>query len=914
MRKLIFVYLFLLFGILAVGSAVLGFMLARTKNIRESEEFTSFTLDLPSKVLDIRGDLITEYAGKEKREIIAFNDISPQLIHALLAREDRAFYTHPGFSVKAILRAIIGQVFKKNLGGGSTITQQAAGNLYADRTERSFKRKIIELWWAIQMERRYSKDEIMELYLNKVYFGSGNIHGVEAAAQFYCDASTKDLTPAEAAILVIQLSSPIYNNPFEYPNTARKIQSSVLEQMTKMGYLTADEAEASFESYWADFDYTRTNFSGFFAHDDKAPWFSEYVRRELESLMYGTMDYYTGGYTINTTCDLRHQNLAEKFLLPSIEKANRDVGNANSRDSSMLREYNNLTALLALCFDIPEIKTDSGRDKVIAMNYYRDEVNPVIDMFSLMFDVQTLQIVSKKGATKAREQKEKTTVEGALICLENDTGYITALIGGSEFTQANQFIRATQGKFQAGSSIKPFIYSAAIDARVITAGSQLSDTPTVFSNNAGVQYIPQNYSGKWHGQVLTYQALATSLNIPAVEVLRRAGFDAVIDRIVNLTGITDSTRIKDNFPRVYPLALGFSSFTPLEMAKAYAVFENGGRRVDPIAILNIEGRDGTILLDVERDLRIEQRKLGSAMQVISPQNAFIMTDIIKYTVTNGSISAATNRGKKFTYKDQKTGKYFVMPVAGKTGTAQNWSDVWTIGFSPYYTTAVWFGFDRGGLSLGMHNEAASLAAPVWANFMYEIHKDKTYRNFVRPETGLSYAQVCQKSGQLMTPACVDGSVGLYFLSGTEPTEKCTYHTSVQNLQDLGIQRIREGFGDFSGGTGDIDDDGLIIDPSIYLTPEELKNLQDANSEMSLEDILKESGVHDLPGVKVEVIPVQPGQGEASGAGATPAPTGTTPESGAPPEAGTPSTPGASTPPTTPEAGTPPPTPGTVPTP
>ena len=166
----------------------------------------------------------------------------------------------------------------------------------------------------------------------------------------------------------------------------------------------------------------------------------------------------------------------------------------------------------------------------------------------------------------------------------------------------------------------------------------------------------------------------------------------------------------------------------------------------------------------------------------------------------------------------------------------------------------------------------------------------------------------------MTPACVDGSVGLYFLSGTEPTEKCTYHTSVQNLQDLGIQRIREGFGDFSGGTGDIDDDGLIIDPSIYLTPEELKNLQDANSEMSLEDILKESGVHDLPGVKVEVIPVQPGQGEASGAGATPAPTGTTPESGATPEAGTPSTPGASTPPTTPEAGTPPPTPGTVPTP
>ena len=307
--------------------------------------------------------------NRENRICIPYSTLSPHLVHALVATEDIRFYDHSGIDFFALGRAFIkrGLLGKASAGGGSTITQQAAGNLYADRPERSFKRKIIELWWAIQMERRYSKDEIMELYLNKVYFGSGNIHGVEAAAQFYCDASTKDLTPAEAAILVIQLSSPIYNNPFEYPNTARKIQSSVLEQMTKMGYLTADEAEASFESYWADFDYTRTNFSGFFAHDDKAPWFSEYVRRELESLMYGTMDYYTGGYTINTTCDLRHQNLAEKFLLPSIEKANRDVGNANSRDSSMLREYNNLTALLALCFDIPEIKTDSGRDKVITV-------------------------------------------------------------------------------------------------------------------------------------------------------------------------------------------------------------------------------------------------------------------------------------------------------------------------------------------------------------------------------------------------------------------------------------------------------------------------------------------------------------------------------------------------------------------
>lgn len=868
MRKLIFVYLFFLLILLTAGAGLLGFMLARTKNIRSSEEFTSFALDLPSKVLDIRGDLITEYASNEKRELIAFNEISPYLVHALLAREDRTFYRHAGFSVKAIFRALIGTIFHKNLGGGSTITQQTAGNLYADRTEMSIRRKIIELWWAIQMERRYSKDEIMELYLNKVYFGSGNIHGIEAAAQFYCNVSASELTPAESAILVIQLSSPIYNNPFEYPNKARKIQQTVLEQMVSMGYLSHEEAMESFEDYWANFDYTRTNFSGFFAREDKAPWFSEYARRELETLMYGTMDYYTGGYTINTTCDLRHQNAAEKYILPSIERANKEVARSGVHDSAMLKTYSNLTSLIALCFNLPTIKADGKRNTVFALNRYRDELNPVVDMCSLLFDIQSLQIVTKKGAAKAKEQKEKTTVEGALICMENDTGYITAIIGGSEYNQSNQLIRATQSRLSVGSSIKPFYYSAAIDARVITAGSQLSDMPTVFVNNAGVQYIPQNYNGKWNGPILAYKALALSLNIPAIKVLERAGFDAAIDRMANLAGISDPQRIRENFPRVYPLALGFSTFTPMEMMKAYAVFANQGRRVNPIAILNIQGHDGNVLLDVEKDLRIEERKLGSAMQIISPQTAYIMTDILSHTVTEGSIFGATNGGKKFTYKDEKTGQYYRIPVSAKTGTTQNWSDAWTVGYSPYYTTAVWFGFDRGGLSLGISNEAASLAAPVWADFMYEIHKGKAYKTFVRPETGLSYVQVCKKSGQLMTDSCVNGAVGLYYLAGTAPTEKCTYHDSVNKIKDKGIDEIKRSFGDFSDNQfnfDDLNDDIITIDPSLYETPDyntavpERGALDDDQStdNLSLEELIENSGLKDIPDTSVEIIPAPP---------------------------------------------------------
>lgn len=871
MRKLIFVYIFFLLAILLSGSALLGTMLAKTKNIRDSEEFTSFTLDLPSKVLDIRGDLITEYASNEKRELIAFNEISPHLIHALIAREDRGFYTHPGFSVKAILRAVIGQVFNKNLGGGSTLTQQTAGNLYADRTEKSIKRKIIELWWAIQMERRYSKDQIMELYLNKVYFGSGNIHGIEAAAQFYCGSSARDLDPAESAMLVIQLSSPIYNNPFEYPNTARKIQSDVLEQMLVMNYISEEEAKSSFDKYWLNFDYARTNFSGFAASENNAPWFSEYVRRELETMMYGTMNYYTGGYTIQTSCDLRHQKLAEKYLLPSIDRANKEVEEANKHDANLVKQYNDIATLIALTFNLPTIKTDTKRGLSMAMNYYQDSINPLLDICAIMFDIPSLQVVTKKGLAKVLEKKEQTTVEGTLICMENDSGYITAIIGGSEYSQSNQLIRATQSELQIGSAIKPLYYSAAIDAQVITEGSQLNDMPTVFVNNADVQYIPMNYNKKWNGTILAYKALARSLNIPAVEVLRRVGFDAAIDRMVNLTGISSPSRIKANFPRVYPLALGFSTFTPLEMIKAYSVFANHGRRVNPIAILNVQDRNGTVLLDIEKDLSLEERKLGSAMQIISPQTAFIMTDMLTYTVKGGTMYGSTSGGNKFTYKDSKSGNYFTMPTAGKTGTSQNWSDVWCIGYSPYYTTAVWFGFDRKGLSLGMHNEASYLAAPVWADFMYEIHKGKAYKNFVRPETGLVYTQVCKKSGQLMTSNCSDGSVGLYYLAGTAPREKCSYHESINNLQELGIDRIKNSLGnmgDTYGGTDSLSGDILTIDPSIYETDDE-HNWDDFSAETksnkksdgdtkepSVEDLIEQSGLKDIPDTKVEVIPAE----------------------------------------------------------
>ena len=252
-----FGYIGFILGCLGCGT-LLGFLLAETTNTINTENFTEFTTALPTRLLDINGELITQFASDENREIISLVQLPQHMLDALITREDRVFYEHNGFRLKAILRAVVGVVTGKSLGGGSTLTQQIAGTLYCDRTEKSLTRKLKELWWAIQMERRWSKDEILELYLNKIYFGGGT-YGVNAASKYYFGHDATQITPAEAAILVVQLSNPAYYNPFDYPNRAMARQQNVLEEMVNAGYLTPEEATQSYDDFWVNFDYTRIN-------------------------------------------------------------------------------------------------------------------------------------------------------------------------------------------------------------------------------------------------------------------------------------------------------------------------------------------------------------------------------------------------------------------------------------------------------------------------------------------------------------------------------------------------------------------------------------------------------------------------------------------------------------------------------
>jgi penicillin-binding protein 1A len=762
--------------ILAVVIGIgLGLSLAVTTNIRNQENFVEFAPALPTKVLDINGNLITEFAADEKRELVSLSELPRHLIYAVLAREDPDFYNHKGFSVRGIARAAVGQIIGKNLGGGSTITQQVAGTLYTDRTEKTISRKIRELWWAFQMERRYTKNEILEIYFNYMYMGPGT-YGVEAASKYFFGHSARDLTLAEAAILVIQLSSPTKYNPLDNPNTAMERQRWVLERMIEFGYTTREEADVSFNEYWDNYDYTRASTAAYYNREDAAPWFSEYVRRELDTMMYGTMDYYRDGYTVLTTLNLEHQRSAVKHMDQGLAKANKEYSNSQgTRLVKAEQTYIPIVDLLSLYFDLTSIhSTADAQNEQKATARYTKIINPVVDMAALIFGIQDLKVVTNRAFADLKSNVEQNVVEGALISIENETGYITAVVGGSKYDESNQLIRATQGRIMPGSSFKPLYYSAAIDSRKFNPTSLIYDIPIVFHNEDGTPYIPLNFKGEWKGSVLLYDALAQSMNVPSLKILDSIGFDAAINRAAALLGIEDPEAKRRTFPRVYPLGLGIISVSPLQMAKAFATFANEGRGVTPIAIRAVEDRNGRVALDTERDLRLQQRRMGSDIQVVSPQNAYVMTSLLKKTVEIGTLAYGSGWGSKFTFKDEK-GSRFKIPAAGKTGTTQNWSDAWVVGYTPYYTTAIWFGFDKPGNSLGLSLTGATLSGPIWGDFMREIHQGLPAKDFVRPSTGLRDVTVCAKSGLLKNSACNEGEVTLPFLEGTQPTQYCTIH-------------------------------------------------------------------------------------------------------------------------------------------
>jgi penicillin-binding protein 1A len=502
------------------------------------------------------------------------------------------------------------------------------------------------------------------------------------------------------------------------------------------------------------------------------------------------MDYYRDGYTVHTTLNLKHQETAVRLMEQGLAKANKEyTASSGARLVQAENRYIPIVNLLSLYFDMNMLRTASGaQNEQKAHNRYVKTINPVIDMAAMVFGLNDLKMVTNVAFAELKRTTDQNVVEGALISIENETGYITAIIGGSKYDESNQLIRATQGKIMPGSSFKPLYYSAAIDTRQFTPTTLIYDVPIVFHNEDGTPYIPLNFRGEWKGSVLLYNALAQSMNVPSLKVLDAIGFDAAIDRAASLLGITDPNEKRRTFPRVYPMGLGIISVAPVQMARAFAIFGNQGREVNPIAIRSVEDRTGRIVLDPEREIRERHLRMGNNVQTISQQNAYVMTNILKKTVEIGTLASGSGYGSKFTFNDEN-GKRFRMPAAGKTGTTQNWSDAWAVGFTPYYTTAIWFGFDQPGNSLGLALTGATLSGPIWGDYMREIHQGLPYKDFVRPGTGVIDVTVCATSGLLKTSACNEGEITMPFLEGTQPQEYCNIHVTARTFADSNILQV-----------------------------------------------------------------------------------------------------------------------------
>ena len=763
-------------SLLGVGVGV-AVNFATVRNTLEQLDNTENAL--PTTVLDRNGRLISQFYSEERRDPVELHQMPDHLIHAILTREDQTFYRHRGFSFRGTFRALWNLIINRYVSGGSTITQQLAGHFFADRREFSIGRKLRELWWALQFERYWTKDQILEKYLNTMFFGHG-AYGVQAASQFYFSHSVSELTPAESAMLVIQLANPSRYSPIRNPNQARKIQETVLEQMVDLGYLSSERADASLADFWNRYDYTRSSASAaFFERNDNAPYFSEYIRFLLENeYLLGSVDINRDGYTIHTTLDLDYQKKAEERMRAGIEQANRIYRRNDSNSTIYGRDVVAITELLSVAFDISGFKDGgSAAIRTALINYRENIINP-IDIVALLFgrdNNELLRQVSAQSQRLIEDNERRTTVEGALIAVENGSGHILAMVGGSKFESRNQFNRAVNGRVEPGSAFKPLYYAAAIEDRVITPATLIYDAPVIFWNDDGTPYTPQNYRGEWKGKVFARQALARSMNVPSLRILERVGFSSALETARLLLGIPAGDMIERNLVRRYPVGLGVVEVSPLEMARAFSVFPNKGSVVEPLAVRYITDRNGRVISEPEKKhLRAIH---ANPQSVISEQTAYIMANMLQSTTRSGTLAYAVGNAQP------PDG----IAIAGKTGTTQNWADAWTVGFTPYVTSAVWFGFDKGGFnSLGTNQTGAVTAGPVWAQFMRDIHSGLPPRSFARPQQGITWQTVTANNG-LLPPADYAGRVlDEVFLVGTTPTE-FDVSSSVENYRQASLE-------------------------------------------------------------------------------------------------------------------------------
>ena len=754
-----------------------GAFLYLSPSLPSVESLRSIQLQIPLRVYSSDAKLIAEF-GEMRRSPIAFADIPPEFISALLSAEDDNFANHYGVDLTSLMRAAT-QILKSGQiqSGGSTITMQVAKNFFLT-SERSFSRKINEILLALQIERELSKDEILELYVNKIYLGN-RAYGIEAAAQVYYGKSIRETSLAQMAMIAGLPKAPSRYNPLVNASRSMERRDWILGRMYSLGRIDKQRYEdALAEPINVSYHVPTPELA--------APYIAEMARAEMVG-RYGA-EAYTDGFNVTTTVSSDLQvaaNFAVREGLIDYDKRHGYRGPENrfpgvSKDSWQI-ELSKQTSLGGL---EPAIVTSveksgimvllrNGEEQVVAWDSMK-WARPFLNTNSIGPRPQQPADVSQVGDLIRVQRQEDGTLrfvqlpaaQSALVSLDPNSGAIRALVGGFSFEQSN-YNRAAQAKRQPGSSFKPFVYSAALD-NGYTAGTLVNDAPIVFADDALSQvWRPKNDNNTFLGPIRLREALYRSRNLVSIRLLQDLGISSTLGYIERF-GFE-----KKDLPPNLSLALGTASLTPMEIAEGWSVFASGGYKTEPYLIERIDDRTGTALFTANPaqtpagiaqraeqrpsvELVIDDQPLPPepllAEQIIDERTAYIMTSMLQDVIKRGTGRRAMALGRD--------------DLAGKTGTTNESKDSWFSGYNADYITTVWAGFDQPE-SLGRNEYGGTVALPIWMSYMAAALKDKPSHVLPEPE-GLLTLRIDPHSGRAATPDTQDAYFELFKSEDSPP--------------------------------------------------------------------------------------------------------------------------------------------------
>jgi len=779
---------------LALGG-IFGAYLTIKDNVPSVDELAELKPLIISTVYSDQGLPAKEFAA-ERRIQVPYSQIPLVLKQAIIATEDPRFFAHKGIDYRGILRAVKEDVFrvvlrKKKLHGGSTITQQLARSVFL-YPQQTIRRKLKEMFLAVELERKFSKEKIFELYCNQFYLGHG-AWGVEAASQLYFGKSVSELTLPEAALIAGIFRGPGVYSPYNNPEVTLNRRNHVINRMVEEGFISKEVGEAVKQEPLNVLPLKR-------ATAETGSYFFEEVRKYIER-NYGDEALYRGGLKIYTTINLDMQKYAEKAVEKGLRNQDKKYGWRKPARNLLAEGQTDLEKYWLTDWEGGSLSADEVEEAIVLEVSQKEARVRIKDYIGLMTnkdiswtrsrfldsllkpgDIIQVAVISVNEENKTAQVSldQEPLLEGAFLCLDPATGQIKAMVGGYSFKRS-QFNRATQALRQTGSAIKPILYTAALD-KGFTPASIIIDEPTNFIDKwTGQPWSPRNYDGEYHGAVTLRTGLEESRNMVTAKLLDYISPQVGVEYCRKF-GLTST---------IYPylsLSLGAFEVTLQELVSAFSVYPNKGVRARPYFIVRVEDKDGQVL----------EENVPATEEVISPQLAYMMTYLLEGVIQRGTAKQAASLG---------------WPLAGKTGTTNKFTDAWFVGFSPSLCAGVWIGYDTK-VTMGNRQSGAVVALPIWIDFFKKVIEDKKkdyqlsqatlaaaegeesikaagglIEDFEVPPN-LVFVTIDRKTGLLASPNCKYPFQEVFF-PGTEPTRYCSLQDHLRVLNYYSEKEARE---------------------------------------------------------------------------------------------------------------------------